>query len=132
MKRLLLILLVFSSCSSRSFLKTSYDIIYPRQITSQELDYIISTLNPTNYLIIDFRSPEEYQQKHIDRALLRCYKNILSITNIPNYQAKRIIFYNNKNISFFKISKALQKLQITNFFLLQNGFEAWQEYSSEE
>ncbi|MGL5955591.1 MAG: rhodanese-like domain-containing protein [Brevinema sp.] len=130
MKKFLLMTLLVSSCSTRSLLKTSYNIIYPKQITVQELDYMITTLTPNNYLIIDIRTRKNYQQQHINRSLSLSDKNLESITNIPNYQSKRLIFYDQKNVPFFKISKKLQKLQITNFYLLQNGFEAWQEYTN--
>ncbi len=122
------IMLTLSSCSGKNHLKESYDIIYPAQITSYELDYMINTLNPSSYMIVDFRQPDIYNDGHIHNALSLSYSSVESLTNIPNYKDYKIIFYDEHTIPYFIVERQFKKMQITNYAILKDGYKDWRNY----
>jgi hypothetical protein len=90
--------LFFLSCTtSKYYMKNSYDIIEYNQLSSDELVYISKTMPQNNYIIIDLRPAELYQQDHIKHALSVPYKNLAVITNIPKIYSSKIVFYDKKN-----------------------------------
>ena len=108
-------------------MKNSYDIIEYNQLTSDELVYILKTMPQNNYIIIDLRPTEQYQQDHIKHALSVPYKNLTSITNIPDIYSSKIVFYDTRSIYFFKIDKILKQINIIDIKLLHGGFSRWTE-----
>ncbi len=126
------VMLILSSCSGKNHLKESYDIIYPSQITSHELDYMITTLNPNSYLIVDFRRPNMYDEGHIHKALSLTYSSVESLTNIPNYKDYRIVFYDEHTIPYFIVERQFKKMQITNYFILKDGYKDWRNYTKQK
>ena len=120
--------LFFLSCTTgKYYMKNSYDIIEYNQLTSDELVYILKTMPQNNYIIIDLRPTEQYQQDHIKHALSVPYKNLTSITNIPDIYSSKIVFYDTRSIYFFKIDKILKQINIIDIKLLHGGFSRWTE-----
>ena len=122
--------LFFLSCTtSKYYMKNSYDIIEYNQLSSDELVYISKTMPQNNYIIIDLRPAELYQQDHIKHALSVPYKNLAVITNIPKIYSSKIVFYDKDSLFFFKIkkdlNKELKKIDISDFKILQGGFSKW-------
>ena len=116
----------FLSCTtSKVYIKNSYNIIEYNQLSSEELVYISKTMPQNNYIIIDLRPTEQYQQDHIKHALSIPYKDLTSITNIPDIYSSKIIFYDTRSIYFFKIDKILKQINITDVKLLHGGFSRW-------
>ena len=116
----------FLSCTTgRSYMKNSYDIIEYNQLTSEELVYISKTIPQNNYIIIDLRPTNQYQQDHIKHAISIPYKELTTITNIPNIYNSKIVFYDTKSIYFFRIDKILKKINIIDVKLLHGGFSRW-------
>lgn len=121
---ILFVLLLFSSCIPSKFIKET-PTKFPRVVDIWELDYLQKTLNIDKYLLIDVRSSQLYDKGHIEGALSLPYKQLRSITNIPNYEKQRIILYDQKHIKYKKISRILFDLNITNFYLLEKGYIFW-------
>ena len=119
-------ILFFLSCASgKSYMKNSYNIIEYNQLSSEELIYISKTIPQNNYIIIDLRTTEQYQQDHIKHAISVPYKNLTVITNIPNIYSSKIVFYDKNSLFFFKIDKDLKKINISDFKMLHGGFSKW-------
>ncbi len=119
-------LFFFLSCTtSKYYIQNSYDIIEYNQLTSEELLYISKTIPQNNYIIIDLRPTKQYQQAHIKHAISIPYKELTSMTNIPDIYSSKIIFYDTRSIYFFRIDKILKKINITDVKLLHGGFSRW-------
>ncbi len=129
MKKYLALLLLCVSCGAPARnLRYSYNIIQPKTILPQELNYMLKNLAPTSFILIDLRSADDYEKGHIQRALSLPFKNISSITNIPDYDDTRIIVYDSSELQYFRLAAPMRKLNITNYYILQNGWEGWEEY----
>ncbi len=132
MKKYLPLLLICVSCGvpSRN-LRYSYNIIQPKTIIPHELNYMLKNLDTNSFILVDLRSTDAYEKGHIQRALSLPFKNISSITNIPDYQDKRLIMYDSSELQYFRLAAPMRKLSITNYYILQNGWEGWEEYKNE-
>ncbi len=118
--------------ADRRHLRYSYDIIQPKQIIAQELNYITKTLDPGSFVIIDLRKTKDFEEGHIEGALSIPFKNVSEITNIPNYQNIKIIIYSEESIQYFQLTRPMRKLNITNYYILQNGYEGWEKFKNEK
>ncbi len=128
----ILLFLLFSSCSNKLHLKTSYDILYPKEINADELEYIMRTQDTNTFIIIDLRSEKDYDESHIPTAITLPTRKIKSVTNIENYKEKKLIFYDYSSINYFHIKNTIKRLQISNYSLLQNGYISYKEHLTNE
>ena len=118
--------LFFLSCTTgKSYMKNSYNIIEYNQISSQELIYMTKTIPQNNHIIIDLRPTKQYQKDHIKNSISIPYKEIDTLTNIPDIYNSKIVFYDQNSLFFFKIDRELKKIDISDFKILQGGFSKW-------
>lgn len=131
MKKIFLCCLCLVSCANNKFIKPT-PTKFPTMVDIWELDYLQKTLDSDRYILLDLRAIKLYQKAHIYRALSLPYNKIESITNIPNYNKYRIIFYDQKKVNYGRIAKTLFDLNITNFSLLEKGYIFWEKNTTSE
>jgi adenylyltransferase/sulfurtransferase len=102
-------------------------------ITPQQLKELQQN-NSKSLLLIDVRSPEEYQEKHIEESILIPITDIESgfgIKQIQDLIAKKqekgtVVLYCTTAVRSFKAYEILKKQGI-NTSVLKGGIEAWQK-----
>lgn len=92
---------------------------------ANELYYRIKTLSLTNCILVDLRPTQDYCKAHISNSISIPYNKIYKITNINNYQDKKIIFYDQEKVKPFFSRTLAKKYQITNVLFLLTGFKYW-------
>jgi len=79
-----------------------------------------------NVIVIDVRSPEVYEQQHVDGAILGDEKNWDQFTKNLD-KTKQVLCYCYKGVSSRSFCKKLKKAGFANVFNLQGGFDAWKK-----
>lgn len=98
-------------------------------ISTEQLEAMIGT-NAKNFLLIDARTKEEYQEAHIVGAISIPAKTFEdSATLLPNEKSFQLVFYCN-GVKCGKSKKAAKKaaaLGYTNILIYGEGFPVWEE-----
>jgi len=79
-----------------------------------------------NVIVIDVRSPEAYQQQHVDGAVLGDKKNWRQFIEKLD-KAKPVICYCYKGISSRFFCSKLRKAGFRSVVNLKGGFDAWKK-----
>ena len=89
-------------------------------ILQEEIPKLISE----GAILIDVRSPQEYQEGHMENAkLLPEYEIIKKQEELPKDKEQKIIVYCSSGARSKKAQKKLEKIGYTQVYNLYNGFQ---------
>jgi rhodanese-related sulfurtransferase len=81
-------------------------------------------MNRENAIVIDIRSKEAYQQKHIINAT-SVVADELSVDALQRYQDKQVVLVDKDGMSAFNLARKLKSQGAAHIAVLQMGFEGW-------
>jgi rhodanese-related sulfurtransferase len=124
------VLLILTAIAAIGSLAWSADTQQPYQVmTTAELQAVMKS-KPYKFLLIDARSPEEYQDVHIPGAInLPVNKFDEHVSQLPQDKDIRLIFYCN-GVKCGKSKRAAQKasaLGYRHLFVYEEGMPVWEE-----
>ena len=111
-------------------IKTIIKEIFSRKRTIENINNISYTKmqeilkEDTNVILLDVRSPQEYNEGHIIGAInIPEYELITKASNILQDKNTKIIVYCKSGNRSKKAIKTLKKLGVTNLYNLENGID---------
>jgi len=97
------------------------------EVCEQDVIRIINTY--TDLLILDVRTPEEYEKGHIDGAINIPKSQLLeNMSVIEKITEKYILIYCETGGRSTKVVELLSSKGITNMFHFKNGYAAWRHF----